>query len=157
MTKLTAMGCELCNPASEQVLWQDDFCRVTLMDDSDYPGLCRVILERHMSEMTDLSAPERARLMDAVFAAEAALREVLAPDKINLASLGNVVPHLHWHVIPRYRDDPHFPNPIWAQRNNGTKVVNGAEPRESAPKPGAPGRGAPDVDGLARALKQRLG
>jgi diadenosine tetraphosphate (Ap4A) HIT family hydrolase len=36
------------------------------------------------------------------------------PDKINLASLGNVVPHLHWHVIPRWRDDSHFPAPIWA-------------------------------------------
>ena len=143
MTKLTANGCELCNPASEQVLWQDGFCRVSLVDDPDYPGLCRVILERHMSEMTDLSAPERARLMDAVFAAEAALREVLAPDKINLASLGNVVPHLHWHVIPRYRDDPHFPKTNWNQ---------GAEPCRSVP-----GRGAPDIDGLARALKQRLG
>ena len=157
MTKLMAMGCELCNAASELVLWQDGFCRVTLVNDSDYPGFCRVILDRHMSEMTDLSAPERIRLMEAVFAAEAVLREVLVPDKINLASLGNVVSHLHWHVIPRYRDDPHFPNPIWAQRNNGPKVVNGAEPRESAPKPDVPGRGAPDVDRLARALKQRLG
>jgi len=137
------MDCELCNPASELVLWQDGFCRVTLVDDSDYPGYCRVILERHMSEMTDLSAPERARLMETVFAAEAVLREVLAPDKINLASLGNVVPHLHWHVIPRYRDDPHFPNTIWNQA---------AEPCRRAPE-----RGAPDVDRLARALKQRLG
>ena len=143
MTKLTAIGYELCNPASEQVLWQDGFCRVTLVDDPDYLGFCRVILERHMSEMTDLSAPERARLMDAVYAAKAALREVLAPDKINLASLGNVVPHLHWHVISRHRDDPHFPKTIWNQ---------GAEPCRSAP-----GRGAPDIDGLARALKQRLG
>jgi diadenosine tetraphosphate (Ap4A) HIT family hydrolase len=41
---------------------------------------------------------------------------VLQPDKINLASLGNVVPHLHWHVIPRFADDPHFPNPVWGQR-----------------------------------------
>ena len=133
------MGCELCNPASEQVLWQDGFCQVTLVEISDYPGLCRVILERHMSEMTDLSAPERARLMEAVFAAEAALREVLAPDKINLASLGNVVPHLHWHVIPRYRDDRNFPDPIWA------------EPRRS---PSA--RAQPDIHRLASALKHRL-
>ena len=110
-----------------------------------------------MSEMTDLSAPERARLMDAVFATEAMLREELAPDKINLASLGNVVAHVHWHVIPRYRDDPHFPNPIWAQRNDDARAVNAAEHRESARKAGAPGRGAPDAGGLARALKQRLG
>jgi len=52
--------------------------------------------------------------MRAVFATEQALREALAPDKVNLASLGNVVPHLHWHVIPRFRDDRHFPAPIWA-------------------------------------------
>jgi len=141
VTELTAMSCELCNPASEQVLWQDGFCRVTLVDDSDYPGFCRVILERHVSEMTDLPAPERARLMDVVFAAEAVLREVLAPDKINLACLGNVVAHLHWHVIPRYRDDRHFPKPIWAE---------GAEPSRRP-------RAAPDADRLARALKRRLG
>lgn len=140
MTKLTATGCELCNPASEAVLWQDGFCRVILIDDSDYPGFCRVILDQHMSEMTDLSTPDRARLMDVVFAAEAALREVLAPDKINLASLGNAVPHLHWHVIPRYRDDRHFPKPIWA---------DAAEPSRRP-------RSAPDAGLLARALKRRL-
>ena len=52
--------------------------------------------------------------MDAVYATESALRELLSPDKINLASLGNAVPHLHWHVIPRWRDDRHFPKSIWA-------------------------------------------
>jgi diadenosine tetraphosphate (Ap4A) HIT family hydrolase len=157
VTKLTAQGCELCNPALEKVLWRDGFCRVVLAGERDYPGFCRVILEQHLSEMTDLSAPERIRLMEAVFATEAVLREMLAPDKINLASLGNVVPHVHWHVIPRYRDDPRFPNPIWAQSRQEAKADNRAEPRDNAPAPGTPGRGAPDVDALTRALKQRLG
>ena len=58
--------------------------------------------------------------MRVVFAAEAALLEVMAPDKVNLASLGNVVPHLHWHVIPRFADDPHFPNPVWGIRLRDT-------------------------------------
>jgi diadenosine tetraphosphate (Ap4A) HIT family hydrolase len=140
VTKLTASGCELCNPAAQQVLWHDGFCRVVLVDDPDHPGYCRVILEQHMSEMTDLTAPERARLMDVVFATEAALREVLAPDKINLASLGNAVPHVHWHVIPRFRDDRHFPNPIWAE-----------------PCRDATARPTPEGDRLAAALKLRLG
>jgi len=52
--------------------------------------------------------------MATVLAVERVLREQLKPDKINLASLGNVVPHLHWHVIPRWTDDSHFPDPIWA-------------------------------------------
>jgi diadenosine tetraphosphate (Ap4A) HIT family hydrolase len=53
--------------------------------------------------------------MALVFAVESALRRTYAPAKINLASLGNLVPHLHWHVIPRFRDDPNFPAPVWSE------------------------------------------
>lgn len=109
------MQCPLCAAEGEQVLWQDALCRAILVGDADYPGFCRVILNRHVKEMTDLEPAEQARLMTVVFAVEAALREILAPDKINLASLGNVVPHLHWHVIPRFRNDRHFPDPVWCQ------------------------------------------
>lgn len=107
-----ATACELCQTPGD-VLWQDDFCRVVLVDDPAYPGFCRVILQRHVKEMTDLEDAARQRLMAVVFAVETVVRDVLQPDKINLASLGNVVPHLHWHVIPRFADDKHFPNPIW--------------------------------------------
>jgi diadenosine tetraphosphate (Ap4A) HIT family hydrolase len=65
--------------------------------------------------MTDLSTSERQQLMTVVFAVEQVVRSVMQPKKINLASLGNVVPHLHWHVIARYTDDPHFPNAIWSE------------------------------------------
>jgi diadenosine tetraphosphate (Ap4A) HIT family hydrolase len=106
--------CELCREDGGEVLWRDGFCRIVLVADPYYPGFCRVILDRHVREMTDLDEADRARLMRAVFATERALREALAPDKVNLASLGNVVPHLHWHVIPRFRDDRHFPAPVWA-------------------------------------------
>ncbi|MEQ1662308.1 MAG: HIT family protein [Thiobacillus sp.] len=108
------MTCPLCDAPGGEMLWQDDFCRVVLVTDTpDYPGFCRVILNRHVKEMTDLVPAERSRLMMMVCKTEQAVRDVLQPDKINLASLGNVVPHLHWHVIPRFVDDPHFPNPIW--------------------------------------------
>lgn len=110
------MSCPLCENPGGEVLWQDDFCRVVLVADTpEYPGFCRVILERHVKEMTDLAPEERTRLMDRVWKTEQAVREVMQPDKINLASLGNVVPHLHWHVVPRFLHDPHFPNPIWGE------------------------------------------
>jgi diadenosine tetraphosphate (Ap4A) HIT family hydrolase len=105
----------LCDSSGGEILWQDELCRVVLVDDRDYPGYCRVILNRHVSEMTDLETGARERLMRVVFAAEAAVRRVMQPDKINLASLGNMVPHLHWHVIPRYADDRHFPNSVWGE------------------------------------------
>ena len=85
------------------------------VNDPDYPGFCRVIWKQHVQEMTDLAVNERQHLMTVTFAVEQALRQVLSPHKINLASLGNVTPHLHWHVIPRYTDDRHFPNPVWGQ------------------------------------------
>ncbi|HEU0203475.1 MAG TPA: HIT family protein [Burkholderiaceae bacterium] len=107
--------------------------RVVLVDDADYPGFCRVIFNRHAREMTDLSAAERAELMAAVFAVEAALRAVLAPHKINVASLGNMVPHVHWHVIPRFADDAHFPNPIWSARQRESDPSHLATRRELLP------------------------
>ena len=117
------MDCELCSRTGGELLWQDERCRVVHVAEPGYPGFCRVIWETHVKEMTDLSDADRIHLMEVVFAVESVLRETLQPDKINLASLGNLVPHLHWHVIPRYTDDPHFPQPIWTnpQREIGTR------------------------------------
>jgi diadenosine tetraphosphate (Ap4A) HIT family hydrolase len=53
--------------------------------------------------------------MDVVTAVEGVLRGRLAPTKVNLASLGNVVPHLHWHVIARFDWDAKFPQPVWGE------------------------------------------
>ena len=111
---MTDASCPLCQAANEILLWRDPLLRVIRVDDPQYPGFCRVILNRHEKEMTDLAEQERAQLMRTVFAVETALRELLSPEKINLASLGNQVPHLHWHVIPRFGDDMHFPDPVWA-------------------------------------------
>ena len=113
---LTATDCPLCRDDGGTVLLRSELLRVVLVDDADYPGFCRVILNRHAREMTDLAPGEIARMMSAVFAVEDAQRAVLAPDKINLASFGNLVPHVHWHVIPRFADDAHFPQPIWGPR-----------------------------------------
>ena len=111
---MAEISCPLCQPLNEILLWRDATLRVIRVDDPDYPGFCRVILNRHVKEMTDLSPEERAHLMQTVFVVEGALRELMQPDKVNLAALGNQVPHLHWHVIPRFTDDAHFPDPVWA-------------------------------------------
>lgn len=133
-------ACPLCADAGGEVLWDSALCRVVLIDDADYPGFCRVILNRHVAEMSDLPAAERAALMEVVFAVEAVLRELVRPDKVNLASFGNMVPHVHWHVIPRWRDDRHFPQPTW-----------GPAQRAPAPRPAA------DRARLRGALADRLG
>lgn len=107
--------CELCLHAGGELIYRDDNYRIVLVDDERYPGFCRVIWNAHVKEMTDLASAERAILIAAVWQVEEAVREAMQPHKINVASLGNVVPHLHWHVIPRYEDDAHFPNPVWGE------------------------------------------
>ncbi len=105
--------CELCSLDGGAVLWRNGTCRVVLVDEAGYSGYCRVIWNAHVREMTDLTRAERDHCMAVVWAVESALRECLHPHKVNLACLGNLTPHLHWHVIARFIDDPHFPNSVW--------------------------------------------
>lgn len=117
--------CVFCRSDGGEVIWRNDLCRVVIPVEPDYPGFLRVVVNAHIKEMTDLAASDRVEVMRVVFAAEAALRQMLRPDKINLATLGNRVPHVHWHVIPRFTDDPHFPNPIWSgKRREWTRVAD---------------------------------
>jgi diadenosine tetraphosphate (Ap4A) HIT family hydrolase len=122
------MTCDLCQllaAPGAALIWRDHQVSVVAVDEAEYPGFTRVVWNDHIKEMTDLPVADRARVMDLVWAVESAQRQVMAPEKINLASFGNMTPHVHWHVIPRYRDDAHFPNPTWAvaQRASSTEVL----------------------------------
>ncbi len=132
--------CELCIQPGGEVVYRDDNYRIVLVDDERYPGFCRVIWQAHVREMSDLTATDRHHLLDVVDAVETVVRDCVKPDKINLASFGNLVPHLHWHVIPRWADDSHFPAPIWAVARRAV-----------------PNRPLPDTTVLTAALAARLG
>ena len=108
------MECPFCAGDGGEVVWRDPVLRVVLADEAGYPGFARVIWHAHVAEMSDLPEAAREHVMRAVFAVETAQRAVLSPHKVNVASLGNMVPHVHWHVIPRYRDDVHFPGSVWS-------------------------------------------
>ena len=110
----TEPSCVLCQEPGGSVVVLLDGCRIILPDEPETPGFTRVVLQDHVREMTDLPEAGRQALMAVVFRVEQVMRDTLAPDKVNLASLGNQVDHLHWHVIPRYRTDARFPAPVWA-------------------------------------------
>ncbi|MDR2032416.1 MAG: HIT family protein [Azoarcus sp.] len=123
------MDCPFCTASQDEIVWRDESCRVVLVADPDYPGYCRVVWNRHVAEMSDLDANARRHLMNVALATERALRASMNPDKINLASLGNKVPHLHWHVVARFSDDRHFPESIWGrtQRPGQPRAAPGRE------------------------------
>ena len=110
------VDCPLCIEDGGICLVRTKQYRIVAPREPEFLGLIRVIWNEHVVEMTDLEILPRNDFMRAVYFVEESVRQMMNPDKINLASLGNAVPHLHWHVIPRWHDDSYFPVPIWGQR-----------------------------------------
>ena len=123
MKSLNSDNCALCSSHKYPIIWANDLLRIVLINDQNYRGYCRVDLINHIKEMSDLDEAIRNEFMGVIFQMEKIVKEYLQPDKINLASLGNITPHLHWHIIPRYLSDNHFPDSIWSEkkRNNINK------------------------------------
>ena len=107
-------NCPLCATDGGALVWRGDKLRVIRAVEAGFPAFYRVVWNDHAAEFSELSATDRIVCMDAVALVERVLREQLAPTKINLAALGNMVAHLHWHVIARYDWDGHFPGSVWA-------------------------------------------
>jgi len=112
---MTNSTCSLCDATGGDLVFQGKKFRVIRAQEVDFPAFYRVVWTAHVAEFSDLSVPDRTLCMAAVCEVEQALRAHLQPTKINLAALGNMVAHLHWHVIARFDWDTHFPAPVWAE------------------------------------------
>lgn len=110
----TQPGCPLCEAPGGILVFEGERFRVIRAEEAGFPAFWRLVWTAHVAEFSDLEAADRARCMEAVAAIEGVVRKQLLPDKMNLATLGNVVPHLHWHVIARWHWDSRFPAPVWA-------------------------------------------
>lgn len=107
-------GCPLCDGPGGDLVFQGAAFRVIRTDEGGFPAFYRVVWNEHVPELSDLAPADRALCLEAVVCVEQALRVHLQPAKINLAALGNMVAHLHWHVIARFEWDSHFPAAVWA-------------------------------------------
>jgi len=104
--------------------WSDDAdlqvaeleeCFVTLNRDQFFPGYCFVFAKKHVTELFHLEATRRHAIIDEVNRVAEALNEIFQPTKMNYELLGNMVPHMHWHLVPRFSTDSLWPRPIWAE------------------------------------------
>ena len=112
---MTHAACPLCEGDGGLLVFRNDDLRIIQASEAGFPAFYRVVWNRHVAEFSDLSPTERQICMHAVAKVEQVLRSALQPTKINLAALGNMVPHLHWHVIARFDWDGHFPVPVWGE------------------------------------------
>lgn len=112
------MSCIFCIEDGGQILFKNNLYRIVLVDDLNYPGFIRVIVNNHIKELTDLTDDDNLQIYSTIIKLEKLIRKMINPIKINLASFGNMTPHVHWHIIPRFENDLHFPNPIWGDITN---------------------------------------
>lgn len=114
--------------------WDDDsdlrivelkHSRVILNRDQFFPGYSLLIARTHVTELFHLEQAVRAELIEEVSRVAAALQAVFQPDKINYELLGNMVPHMHWHLVPRFSSDPLWPRPIWAEAHTELFLTTG--------------------------------
>ena len=112
---MTNPACPLCESDGGLLVFRNHDLRIIQASEAGFPAFYRVVWNRHVAEFSDLSPTERQVCMHAVAKVEQVLRSELQPTKINLAALGNMVPHLHWHVIARFDWDGHFPVPVWGE------------------------------------------
>ena len=111
---MKVVDCPLCDTDGGLLIFKNDQLRVIQAAEVGFPAFYRVVWNAHVAEFSSLSVDERNACMNAVVTVEKILREQFQPTKINLAALGNAVPHLHWHVIARFDWDSHFPGSVWA-------------------------------------------
>jgi diadenosine tetraphosphate (Ap4A) HIT family hydrolase len=90
-------------PASVAVLGHDQY----------YPGYCLVIAKTHATELYELPDPEAIQYYRDMLRVAQAIAGAFRPRKLNYELLGNTVPHLHWHLFPRYEGDPTPGRPVW--------------------------------------------
>jgi diadenosine tetraphosphate (Ap4A) HIT family hydrolase len=111
---------------------------VFLHEDQFFPGYVLLVLRRHVTELYDLPAADRATLIEEVSRVAQALAQVFRPVKMNYELLGNMVPHIHWHLVPRLATDPGLRSPIWTV--------------EHQPTPPAPAAARERIESIRRAL-----
>lgn len=113
-------------PNALHVVWQGDDFYVIHAQEAGFPAFYRLIWNTHVTEFSDLTPDERYRCTDALVTVERVLREQLQPTKVNVASLGNQTPHLHWHIIARFDWDSHFPGSVWSapQQNADARKIS---------------------------------
>ena len=113
---MSAGTCRACRgewPAEAAFIADCGPAKAYLHDDQFFGGWTVLVLNRHVTELYELGRDERAALMDAVSEVARALAAVYGAVKMNYALLGNQLPHIHWHLIPRTADDPNPREPVW--------------------------------------------
>jgi len=118
MTRTNCPMCSRWDQDSELRIAEMTHSYVTLNRDQFFPGYTLLFTKTHVTELFHLDKTVRAELTEEISRVAEALYSVFHPDKINYELLGNMVPHMHWHLVPRFSSEALWPRPIWSEPHN---------------------------------------
>ena len=113
MTDPACKACQCTWPRKDHFIADLGLSKAYLHDNQFFPGWTVIVFKRHATELFQLAPTERIQLMEEVNLVAKLLAEVFEAKKINYELLGNQLPHIHWHVIPRLARDPAPLEPVW--------------------------------------------
>lgn len=125
---VTDPACRACRgqwPARDHFIAELDLSSVYLHDDQFFPGWTVLVFKRHATELFHLAATERVQLMEEVARVSRLLADCYGARKMNYELLGNQIPHMHWHVIPRLPGDPAPLEPVWRVTHEPVRLAAG--------------------------------
>lgn len=111
-------GCGMCSRWDDEIdlrITEFEHSYLILNRDQFFPGYCLLFAKQHVTELFHLEPAIRQGMLEEVSRTAAVLARLFKADKINYELLGNMVPHIHWHLVPRLASDPLWPRPIWAE------------------------------------------
>jgi len=102
------------------MIYQNSNIKIEI-EDSDIPWL-KVLPQIESKEMSQLPRDIRIEIYDTLDVIERLMLEYYNPTKINIASFGNYMPIVHWHIMARFESDSHYPEPMWGKRHRDTEL-----------------------------------
>ncbi len=97
----------------KDTIWEnEDF--FILKHDSFLPWI-KLFTKKEYKELSEIPFDLKIKMYGLIEDIEIALIDFYSPDKINIASFGNILPHMHWHIIARFKNDPYFPKTTWEE------------------------------------------
>jgi diadenosine tetraphosphate (Ap4A) HIT family hydrolase len=132
---------------AEELVWQFPHSVALLGPWQYYQGYCILIARAHATELFHLHEDVRRAYLDEMTTLARAIADCFGPQKVNYELLGNQVPHLHWHVFPRYAEDPEASKPVWLALDRAERDVAEKQRLQS---------GRMDRPAIAERIRQRL-
>jgi diadenosine tetraphosphate (Ap4A) HIT family hydrolase len=130
-----------------EVVWQFPHSVAFLGPWQYYHGYCILVARKHAKELSNIPDAERRAYLDEMCLLARAIEAAVKPHKLNYEMLGNQVPHLHWHIFPRFKSDPDALKAVWLALDAAERAPEIRRRYETGPR---------DRPAISKDLRQHL-